>query len=140
MTRAPISNNHLIRAAVALLLAVVATVTVNLLSASSAQAAPICNMWAMTDHVDHAGRMYGAGGVNSCRTGVTSYMDIFLYRDGTVVAKAPRTDCRSLPCANSTGQVAISGSHTWCTHVIFYFILPGPPGSTSEREIDCTVT
>jgi hypothetical protein len=130
----------------ALILVAAASLTVNSLNARPAQAAPLCDMWALTDRVDRQGRMYGAGGVYRCRAAVTKYIDVHLYRDRELVAEAPAPhgaagpDCRSLPCASNTPDVDINGSHTWCTHVIINFIQAGPAGSGSERQIHCTVT
>lgn len=74
---------------------------------ATALAADDCKMWALSDHVDRQGRMYGAGGVRSA--------------------------------------VDINGSHTWCTHVIVYLLVPDPGadrplGEQAPRQIDCAVT
>ena len=147
MSTATRSTTYFVRVAAALILAAAATLTS--LNASPAHAAQNCKMWALTDRVDRQGRMYGAGGVDGCRFGVTKWIDVILYRHGRPVAEAPAPhgsagpDCRSVPCASSTPAVNINGSHTWCTHVVVHVLVPDPKehfGEQTQRQIDCAVT
>lgn len=145
------STRHVIRGAAALIFVATAALAGTSLNASPADAAQNCKMWALTDRVDRQGRIYGAGGVDSCHFGVTKWIDVWLYRDGKLVSEAPAPhgaagpDCRSLPCASSAPAVDINGSHTWCTHVIVHLLVPDPGadhnlGEQTQRQIDCAVT
>lgn len=81
--------------------------------------------WALADR-DHEGKVYGAGVLDHCGVSASN-VDV----DGNATASAGG-DCRTRPCAFSTGGVANPpGQHSWCVDTLFTWI--GIEGTVTER-------
>lgn len=105
-----------------------------------AQASPLCDVWALADLYDHEPKAYGAGGVNSCQSGIwVSSVDVNLYRDGLPVASNSGNDCREhlQPCAFSTGAVSAPTGHSWCAKTVVNIV---PLEETIIHQGNCVVS